>query len=816
MRLHRSRNDANFPDRRIWGRMKEKAAVVLGLTALACGRTPLNIWGHMTGDSSGAPTSTGGSVAFGGPSTGGTIPSYGGSSTGGVSETGGSGGMAGETGSSGASGEPGFGGETGLAGSTGAAGEAGAGVGGEAGAGGASGEGGTGGVIIINDPSVMVGNLIGDYIDRTLLDRQDHGSLGDGAYEMGGSDTSENANPFTDGNGGSIGPSETFMFKIDGSQFSPLEDETLTDVSSGNSYTEQQAIWISGNNHFDSDPNDIVGQLDFVAYSMKFGGIGTTEEFGIPVCSDHVNGDYTACKSAGGDYDNATELHRLEIMFLGEPRVITEMNAPADRTLDNENTLVNGGSIKIAKEAIGGILYQGRYVQINDLSFQLDDIEDHNGTFRAIISVLDANSIVLERESITEGQTTEFNINGRVYPFHIYVLAPGYTTETTWIDMAILANELELTDGQELNAAEADNRNYTVSLGWKNNDASSTVPDSLRTIVVWSRDRDIEDMSTSGESVLEAGDFIPIVENPSTWRLSYQGLDLTSEEMTGLTFEIGTVDREIPASNGPIVNGSQVACTIRAPYVEVSISNSWDDTGFVLLRSDIADAFLEDNEFIVNIDPESNCGGRTLASGTIVMRTDQATDDYGLAEYTSEFQNNQLYIPTIRSHMTTSSLIWITTREDLENSTDITLHTILESTGQGNSVCTSSQCADVYFTVEENPDGYPAYGFYNYWIFGINRNGATFDFNSSNNQIQLTSDDGSILYGHAALPTYYAATGLEFYRGVSGPVDPGLELVEEGYISEKGSVVTTIDSTRIEFNLAQRTARAQWWLDYSN
>ena len=802
MRLYKSRNDANFPDRRIWGRMKEKAAVALGLTALACGgRSPLEIWGHMNGDSSGGATSAGGSVAFGGSSTGGTILSYGGSSTGGVSETGGSVATGGETtgGSSGASGEPGFGGEAGLAGSSGA------GAGGLAGAGG---EGGTGGVIIIPTPSVTVGNLIGDYVDRTLLDRQDHGYPSDGEYEMGGSDTSENANPFTDGNGGSIGPIETFMFKIDGSQFSPLEDENLTDVSSGNGYTEQQAIWIRGSNRFDSEPDDIVGHLDFVAYSMKFDGIGGTEEFGIPVCSDHVNGDYTACKSADGDYDNATELHKLEIMFLGEPWVITEMNAPADRTLDNENTLVSGGSIKIAKQSIGGILNQGELIQINDLSFQLDDIEDHNGTFRAIISVLDANSVVLQRESIVEGQTLEFNINGRTYPFHVYVVAPGYTTESTWIDMAILATEMELTDGYPLNVNEDDNPNYSVSLGWKNNNASSTVPDSLRTIVVWSDD--VEDMSTSGESVLEAGDSIPIVENPSTWRLSYQGLDLTSEEMTGLTFEIGTVDREIPASDGPIVNGSQVACTIRAPYVEVSTNNPWPDAPFLL---EIEDRWLEDNEFIVNIDPESNCGGRTLAPGSIVMRVDSTMDDYGVADYTDEVL---FYIPTIRLSSTTGSKIWITTRETLENSAESTLSTILESTGQGNSVCASSQCADVYFTVGEGADGYPTYGFYNYWIFGVNRAGATFDFNSSNNQIQLTSDDESILYGHAALPPYYAAAGSELYQGVSGPVDPGLELVDEGYISEKGSVVTTIDSTRVEFNLAQRTAGAQWWLGYSN
>lgn len=63
-------------------------------------------------------------------------------------------------------------------------------------------------------------NLIGDYLNRTLDDRGPNSSPSDisAAYPIGGSDTDQNANPFTDGKGGSIGPSDVFMYKIDGSQ----------------------------------------------------------------------------------------------------------------------------------------------------------------------------------------------------------------------------------------------------------------------------------------------------------------------------------------------------------------------------------------------------------------------------------------------------------------------------------------------------------------------------------------------------------------------------------------------------------------------
>ena len=57
-------------------------------------------------------------------------------------------------------------------------------------------------------------NLIGDYLNRDLLDRVDNvdedlvepgTQNSEAAYTIGGSDTSENANPFTDANGGNIG-----------------------------------------------------------------------------------------------------------------------------------------------------------------------------------------------------------------------------------------------------------------------------------------------------------------------------------------------------------------------------------------------------------------------------------------------------------------------------------------------------------------------------------------------------------------------------------------------------------------------------------
>src|SRR5512135_273297 len=130
-------------------------------------------------------------------------------------------------------------------------------------------------------------NLIGDFLNRRLSDREDNtdSSNANEGFAIGGSDTSDNANPFTDGTaGGSIGPTEEFMYRISGTQYSALADQTLTDVDSGNTYVEHQDMWIKGNNRYDSDPKDVVGNVDFLAYTLKFDGPGS-DQLGIPECT---------------------------------------------------------------------------------------------------------------------------------------------------------------------------------------------------------------------------------------------------------------------------------------------------------------------------------------------------------------------------------------------------------------------------------------------------------------------------------------------------------------------------------------------------
>jgi len=668
----------------------------------------------------------------------------------------------------------------------------------------------------------------------------------------------------------------------------------------------------------------VIGTMDFLAYTLKFDGPGG-DEIGIPVCTEPEDLNFNACKDVDGDttIDDATETHRVKVWFLGEQWVISEMNAPVE-DLANENTLVNGGSVKLAKEAVSGILNQGESLPVDDLKFQLDDLEAHGDETSAILSILDANGNVLKKDKVNPGQTKEFQISGKTYRFHVYKVAPGYTFGAKWADVAIFAKELELKDGQELDQGEDTNPGYDVALGWKNMDATTGDPlsdavavDTLRTIVLFSED--VEDISSSGEQDLEAGDYVSIVQDPEVWKLSYKGLDLTSDDRKSLKFEIKTTDKEISAGKGPFTSCStgdvdtttptvcddtgadpvQSKCIIYAPYVEVSSGDS--GSVFSVDRSDI-NGELSDDQFFVALhadygaddgfpgiygpweaascdadndgDPEDDTGyspywlGKVppgayppsgvdfiLSAGTVFMHTSPSSDNYGFYEYNDLNKpvyagtgdeigtevsydaigdgDNEFAPPAGGAILIEDDLFGSVSGADEDQLGDL-LESVGYASGSGGSLCTSTDCADFYFAIAEKAGTGPSNEFVDYWMFGITDVGtgtpgdATFDFESSSSPggdtMDLTSDGEEVFYGHAtANPKDTGSLGgpNEYYDAAgtgipTGPVTPGTEMVEEGYISERGSVFKSMDSDSVEFSMAHKLARAEWFLASSS
>lgn len=675
-------------------------------------------------------------------------------------------------------------------------------------------------------------NLIGDYLNREIGDRTPNiPGNPDAEYPLGGSDSAENANPFTDGAGGTLttAPAESFLHRIDGAVFPPLVDRTIVDPD-GPSYVERQTLWVKGDNHFDGAYfNGVVGRLGLLAYTVKFDG-PEVEEAGIPVCiAARDDGDHGACIGWGDEINFfATAAHRVKVNFLGEEWVILKMSAP-EGVLTDENALANGGMLTLAQEAAGSAILvpdSGR-IDIDGLSIVSEGIEVHDGRSCAVITALGTGTTPPPGGVICPTETLYLTIgeapHGGTYPVHVYRVYPGSVAA----DVAILSRELVLRDGQELDAEHGTNPGFRVALGWKNLGASaaSPRPDALRAVVVYSDD--IQDIATSGSEELEPGDSVPIIQNPEAWRLEYAGLTVGDADRIPLRFQMKRAPKDISASDGPILGGRQVRCRINAPYLEVE--SGAEGAVFSVHRSDAGGVGdLSDNRFMAVLADsgspalcDSNGDGALdesdgpLMTGTVLMRVSSSSGDYGIAQYAARYLEGVKYA-AIGDDSSEGGQIFIESRRSVEAGAsgdleDSALGSALESNLAGSSLCGSEKCADVYVLITETAGEGASAAFTDFWAFGIADTGnpadATFSFDSTGGGFFRLTSDGHMLYGHAT------ANGMaDAYEGPSpsGPVEGGMQLVEAGYVSERGSVFTGLRDDVVEFLMSHVLAKARW------
>jgi hypothetical protein len=667
-------------------------------------------------------------------------------------------------------------------------------------------------------------NLIGDHLNKTLMDRAQNGpGENDSLYPIGGPDTSANANPFTDGAGGSIGPSEEYLYRIGPSVFDAMADVTVTDSVTGHTYKVRQSIWVKGDNHYDQKADGIAGRVDFLAYSLKFDG-PDDQEAGIAVCKGGL-GEGGACALPAY---TSPERRRREISLLGRTWNIIRMKAP-EVSLISSNKVVNGGSVTLAQEADGDILTTGQHLSYDGLRFINQGIKEIGGKDVMVLRVTDASGNEIVTKSLHPHQTLELETGSKSHLLHLNNLGPD------WADLSILSKTLELHDGERVNIDEGDNRGFTVALGWKkiNASASSDRPDALRTIVLYSDD--IESFSTSGRRILGPGDSVPILQSPAVWRLNYQGLDLTSDDYQSLSIRLRTSDSEIAEGRGPMMGSQQAACIIHAPHLLVRSGD--EGPVFAVQRSDAAGE-LSDNEFYVALakgaacDADANGSYETpLHPGTVFMKISPGDQNMGFSEYVALGVSVSYagigtgsggFVGPGAFDITNGGIIHIETSLDVENGIpagvgDNRIGDLLESTGTGNRMCTSPTCADFYIAIAERAGEGASHGFADYWIVGVAHSDsaadATLGFNSSAGGLTLTSDDRKLLYGHAVLagPSLGAAGAGEFYSdGMSGPVFSGTEMAEEGHVSERGSRLLSMSSGELQLSMAQRLGRSVW------
>ncbi|MFH1394025.1 MAG: hypothetical protein ABII71_01840 [Candidatus Micrarchaeota archaeon] len=649
-------------------------------------------------------------------------------------------------------------------------------------------------------PEPLIANLVGDFLNRRAGDRTENvaGEV-DAEYPLGGSHTSANANPFTDGSGGSLGPSEVFLHRIDGTMTPLLADVTLMDMSTGDMYLEEQTIWVRGNSHFDWVYDDVVGEVNFISYTIRLArsmGLGT---HGIPVCTASESGtDFTDCLERGDRWDQATAGHRLTVQLPGSEWswVVIGMEAPSatEAPLDNDTTLVNGGRITLATEAVSGIVMEGGSLPYthpsgDTYSFYVETIGRVGMDYVAIIEIQDSAGVPIVMEMMSAGDTPPvFSIDGAEVPFYIYYLAPGATPATRWIDCAILGSMLVLEDGRELNAAEDDNDAWNVALGWSNIDGSAADPqaDSLAVISIYSDD--IEDISSSGEAELLPGDELSILSNPEAWNIVYEGMDVASDELHPLELEVErNASRSIPASSGPTDStGAQVACDVTAPYITVSV----DSYGLFVVREVLGGGDASDNELIVATSGGS-CGGTIgpLSEGAILLHESPASGDYALRQYGSPGHMVEFDLAGGDATWESGGVIEIAAFADADASSGSSR---IANEGYIYSSLFPFAGPLPDFVIGLSEDAGPEYSehtdrfFIPFWIAGP---ASTFTMELHDSMWrELAAFDG--------LPMQHA-----------GPVtggDGSFRVEDVGYTTERGSVFTSMTDTTLEIQIAER------------
>jgi len=344
------------------------------------------------------------------------------------------------------------------------------------------------------------------------------------------------------------------LFRIGQESFTGFAPYTVTDhqASSEFTYTENQNFWIgsgtpSNGVYYDQNSNfrQVVARPNQLAYDAFFGG----NDWGIPVCTNNLNisGNWTSCTSDSDRTDN----HRVQISFLGDNWVISKMTQPSDVTnpLPSSSNAINGGQIKLAKEAkydiinVGGVIDGGTFkVRLADISTATGANNEHP----AILDILDANDAVTGQIQVNPGDTYTFtqSSTGQSIKVHVYRTAPGFTLNAKWAEIAIYTDEITLQDGQRYNLASSSDANWGhvyASLIWKNRDGSSTdvTADSLRQIVLYT-----DDMTSYAPQFdntrMTSGQSIAFPNTGNGYSVTYNGLDLTDADRVSVQLQDST------------------------------------------------------------------------------------------------------------------------------------------------------------------------------------------------------------------------------------------------------------------------------------
>jgi len=308
--------------------------------------------------------------------------------------------------------------------------------------------------------------------------------------------------------------------EIKGDNFASFADSKSTVSSTSGSFTSKQKLFLKSVQAAawfeDVKKYKVVPSVLFYTLSFEHDTWG-----GIPACTLNSAMTSTATNAtlAANCIPADTYLmsrQRLKINYLGEDWIISEMNPDASPT-----------SIKIAKESTPAqIVYVGQNLSAGVYTLRLSDITIPFGTTdsQAVVQIYDANNNLVKDDTITQSTSKALTLpNGDKITIRVFKIAAGLTL-TKWAEMSVFSQELELTQGLVVDSDE--NKNWTVSLGWKN--YSTGVNDWVLANLTLTR--------TSLDRFAE-GEAINILELPQLYQLQFDGQTLTDAQRDTLKID---------------------------------------------------------------------------------------------------------------------------------------------------------------------------------------------------------------------------------------------------------------------------------------
>jgi hypothetical protein len=655
--------------------------------------------------------------------------------------------------------------------------------------------------------SYTLSTLIGDDIDRVLLDRGTN-SLSSSGYTYG-ADTTDTSNPFTDGSSTKLtsAPDYTKIYKIDGSMFNALNSEPVEDGYAGKTYTETQNIWLNGYTHYGSSDDQVVAPMQLVAYTLKFKG--ASDDLGIQKCTTPQNTSWYAYCTSSSDSDYLTSTHKVSVTFLGQQWFISEMSPPTTSTT-SESTVTPGGYVKLAKESHSGIVNVGdEGFDLGDVRIVLDDLEAHGDTTSSIISIVDkATGESIKKDKANVGITKEINAGGKNYKVHVYKIAPGYTYGAKWVDMAVYSDELKLQDGQKLDPDKDDNKYWKVSVGWKNKGASSSdwMPDSLRTIILYTSNTE---SLIPNSGTMRKGEFVPIVQAPAQWKLTYSGL--STVEYDALNFRLYR-DADKTNLNKVYVRDTTnwEYCNLTKPYLYVTSEKSSAFTATTTDSTVNNVGSATSSKFYVALGGVvCNTTAFNLYAGSVLMPQSSTSDDYWvLLNHTSKtVGSSNVTYSLVGDQMTWGTGGLLTFMNVTEADRSWVNGTALTNVTGVNWLGTNTAKVDWIIGMSEKATD--AYDNTSKIFFGVDSGSgsdATFNFDDNSN-------------GQGSIST---ATAIQYFKKdyvyyvKAGPKGTGNSTMKEGLVTDRGSKFVSMDDEQVRFNMAKSIARAQFLLAASD